>query len=69
MDLRQGINGAADPSWSGVSVDRTVAFLEMVLEEWQDSRPEDKRMDDAIHQLIEATIDYAEEKRRDRRQP
>lgn len=59
LDLRQALNGAADP-WPDDTVKATLQLLRDVVATWQPPRsPHDGEMDTCVYRLVKATIAYA----------
>ena len=56
MSLRWGVNGSAD-AWDPALITAHVHLLEMRLATWQQSDTRAKRVDNAVHELVRATIE------------
>lgn len=55
IELRQSLCGAADP-WPDEDVAACVQLLKDRLESWRPSRPNDERFDNAMREVVRATL-------------
>lgn len=60
MNLRMAVNGSADP-WPPEQVRETVAMFWARLATWQVQGQRSKRVDDAVRELVAATLAEVEE--------
>ena len=58
--LRMSLNGSADP-WPDADILKAVHLLQKRLEVWSPSRLDDEEMDNAIQDLVKATLSYAKQ--------
>ena len=59
IELRHAVNGAADP-WPDKEIAETVRMLTMRLDTWHASIRWDQRFDDAVREMILATLELVE---------
>lgn len=55
LNLRMAVNGSADP-WPDDQIEKTVYILQRRLDLWIDSHSRYKRVDDAVKELVIATL-------------
>ncbi len=59
MELRSGVNGYAD-EWRSVYIKEVIGMLRARLETWREAGKREERMDNAVKELVMATIEEVE---------